>query len=583
MDLVSCVALTILQLIALQPVRKLDSLLILKSFLALFTLQYTLLKICRVVLYPNFFSPLRHLPGPKDHNLLLGQEIKKFRADSPVGAQLEWMHRWPDAPFIRYLSFAGKEALVVNNLAAHKAVLQTHVYDFVKPPFFSRLVGEITGVGLLFSEGEAHKRERRLLAGPFSIPSMRKLLPIFQMKARGLSDVFEGALGNKPYTSLEVVETFSKSTMETICMTVLGIEQDTLSSKYPLGFQELYSRVLHQGPLGQLISVINAFVPIRRIVPLEANYRFIQATADLRTMLREIIQQRAADLADGTFKREMGESRDLLTYMLEEAQLRRQESGIEVWATDDIIGHLLNFTSAGLTPEIHTQSTHLGLIDHFLGHESTATTMAWALYVLATNHHLQDRLRSEIQSLLETSPHPDYDEISNLPYLNNFIREVLRLYSPSLMSIRSTSRDLTIEGVAIPAGTQIDINMAIMHRHPSVWGASAPAFDPDRWDRLAGDAASPYAFQAFLQGPRMCPGRNFALVQVKTVLVALVRRWRFLGVERWGEGKGKGKGKGEGGELLSGGEEEVGRGVRLANPSLTYRPADGLLVRFERL
>lgn len=113
------------------------------------------------------------------------------------------MRKWPDTPFIRYISFAGKEVLLVNSLAAHKAVLQTHVYDFVKPPFFARLVGEITGVGLLFSEGEAHKRERRLLAGPFSVPSMRKLLPVFQTKAKALSSVFEQLLGEKPYATLE--------------------------------------------------------------------------------------------------------------------------------------------------------------------------------------------------------------------------------------------------------------------------------------------------------------------------------------------------------------------------------------------
>lgn len=113
------------------------------------------------------------------------------------------MRKWPDAPFIRYLSFAGKEILLVNTLAPHKAVLQTHVYDFVKPPFFARLVGEITGTGLLFAEGDVHRRERRLLAGPFSVPSMRKLLPVFRAKAQALDRTFEKILGDRPWASLE--------------------------------------------------------------------------------------------------------------------------------------------------------------------------------------------------------------------------------------------------------------------------------------------------------------------------------------------------------------------------------------------
>ncbi|KAI0118546.1 cytochrome P450 [Hypoxylon sp. NC0597] len=553
MDVITCAGLTALEIIALSPGRELYELSNLKKFFVGLLVQYVLLKFYRVVLYPNFFSPLRHLPGPKDHNLILGQEAKKFKAESPVTVQLEWMRKWPDAPFIRYLSFAGKEVLLVNSLAAHKAVLQTYVYDFVKPPFFARLVGEITGVGLLFAEGEHHKRERRLLAGPFSVPSMRKLLPVFREKAKDISAVFEGILGDKPYAAVETIETLSKLTMDTIGVTVLGIELETLSSMYPLGFQELYSRVLHQGAVGQLISVVNAFIPIRDIIPLEANRKFIHATTDLRKMLRDIILKRTADLADGTYRKEMGESRDLLTYMLEEAELRRQETGKEVWTVDDIIGHLLNFTSAG--------------------HESSATTISWCLYILATNPSIQDRLRSEINSLLKTNPEPDYDSISGLPFLHNFLREVLRVFPPSYMAQREATRDLVIENTHIPKGTQIDLIIPLTHQRPSIWGPNAESFDPDRWDHLTGDAASPFAFEAFLQGPRTCPGRNFAIVVVKAVLVELVPQFRFLGIER----------NGEDGELLTGGEERVGRGVKLANPSLTLRPADGLFVRFERI
>ncbi|KAI1096653.1 cytochrome P450 [Rostrohypoxylon terebratum] len=536
------------------PSGELSILLISKRLLFRVIIQSIIIQVLwvfyRVILYPNYLSPLRHLPGPKDHNIILGQEIKKFKAESPVDVQLEWLRRWPDASFIRYISFAGNEVLLVNSLAAHKAVLQTHVYEFVKPPFFARLVGEITGIGLLFAEGEFHKRERKLLAGPFSVPSMRKLVPVFREKAKDLSEEFERLLGENSHGTVEAMETLSKSTMDTIGITVLGIELDTISSIYPQSFQELYGRILHQGPLGQLISVINAFIPIRSFLPIRANRHFIQTTNNLREMLRDIIRRRTADLADGTFKKTMGESRDLLTYMLEEAELRKQETGKEVWSVDDIIGHLLNFTSAG--------------------HESTATTLSWSLYVLATNHSIQDRLRSEITSLLEANPNPDYDSIFGLPYLHNFVREVLRVFPPSYMAQRQTTRPLTISNISIPTGTQIDIIIPLAHKHPSIWGPDAETFDPDRWDALTGDATSPFAFEAFLQGPRTCPGRNFALIEVKAVLVELVPKWRFLGVE------------GKDGELLTGGEEKVGRGVKIANPSLTYRPRDGLLVRFER-
>jgi cytochrome P450 len=128
--------------------------------------------------------------------------------------------------------------------------------------------------------------------------------------------------------------------MDIIGITVLGIELDTLSSIYPLSFQELYGRLLHQSPVGQLIWLIHSFVPIRKYVPLEANRRFINARRDIRTMLREIVEKRKADLKDGTYKKDIGESRDLLTYILEELELRQQETGQEIWTVDDIVGHV---------------------------------------------------------------------------------------------------------------------------------------------------------------------------------------------------------------------------------------------------
>lgn len=73
------------------------------------------------------------------------------------------MRDYPDVAFIRYLSLFNKEILMVNSPAAHKEVLQTQCYSFVKPQFYERVVGEIAGHGILFTEGEEHKKQRRLL------------------------------------------------------------------------------------------------------------------------------------------------------------------------------------------------------------------------------------------------------------------------------------------------------------------------------------------------------------------------------------------------------------------------------------
>jgi len=74
------------------------------------------------------------------------------------------------------------------------------------------------------------------------------------------------------------------------------------------------------------------------------------------------------------------------------------------------------------------------------------------------------------------------------------------------------------------------INPFIAHFHPLIWGPTAYEFNPDRWDNLSATAADPFAFEAFINGPRMCIGKPFALLEFKVLLVELVRRFKFEGV-----------------------------------------------------
>lgn len=143
-------------------------------------------------IYPFFLSPLRNLPGPSAGIPLFGQSIKLFTTNNgPNATLLEWSKKWSKEPFVKYMSIGNSEVLLVNNLQAHKEVMSTKVYSLIKPSFFRRLVGEITGVGLLFADGEEHKKQRRLMANPFSAPNIKKLLPVFKEKADDLVGIFE--------------------------------------------------------------------------------------------------------------------------------------------------------------------------------------------------------------------------------------------------------------------------------------------------------------------------------------------------------------------------------------------------------
>lgn len=115
--------------------------------------------------------------------------------------------------------------------------------------------------------------------------------------------------------------------------------------------------------------------------------------------------------------------------------------------------------------------------------------------------------------------------------------------------------DMSIDGISIPKGTAIDLIAAVLQLNPTIWGDDADEVDPTRWDRLSGDQLSPYAFVAFLQGPRICIGKTLAFMEMKIILAEIVRNFRILRVER---------------------------PFTVQNPGFTLRP-DGLEVRFERI
>lgn len=169
----------------------------LRQLLVLFLAQYALLKVYRMFLYPRLFSPLRHLPGPKNDLPFIGQMGNIISADSPMEPFLTWSATWPEAPLIRYTSLGNQDMLFVNTPEAHKEVLQTHCYAFQKPNLLYRLVGDIIGRGLLFSEGAEHKRQRRILLELFSVPNMRKIFPVFKERSAMMAQWFEDHLDQK--------------------------------------------------------------------------------------------------------------------------------------------------------------------------------------------------------------------------------------------------------------------------------------------------------------------------------------------------------------------------------------------------
>jgi cytochrome P450 len=96
----------------------------------------------------------------------------------------------------------------------------------------------------------------------------------------------------------------------------------------------------------------------------------------------------------------------------------------------------------------------------------------------------------------------------------------------------------------------------MIHHNPSIWGADVEVFNPDRWDAVSGAVANPFSIAAFIQGPRMCPGRALAMLEIKTVFVEMLSNFSL---------------------------EAVDTDVQFSHPTLTLKPKGGLRVRVKRL
>ncbi|OIW25416.1 cytochrome p450 monooxygenase [Coniochaeta ligniaria NRRL 30616] len=485
----------------------------------------------RAFVYPYFVSPLRDLPGPKDHHFFVGQTIHQFTSGHPEEPFRSWMRKWPEVPLIRYFGFANSDAVLINSLQGYKEVLHTKCYSFVRTTGFRRLIQDIIGIGLVFAEGENHRRQRRALGGMtslilnlaltqlglFIVSNIKSYLPMFKEKAAGLAREFEKAIAHngglieeQQADTSPVKDAYSRVTLDVIGIFALGMELKNLDT--PTEFVQCYQIVFDPPRSGQILAAINMILPIRWLPFPKANRAFVEANARLREMIGQITQQRIDEMLagkkDSYVQKYDAPNKDLLTYMIEEKYLAAKDK----WTKEDLVEQVMNFVATG--------------------HETTASALTWATYALGVHHDITRRLRAEALELLKRSPDPSFTDIENLPYLNNFVRESLRIYCPVNGIPRLAIEDVVIAGTHIPKGTTVIPMPSVISFNPTIWGEDAEEFNPDRWDKLSGLATDPYAWAAFGHGPRSCIGKALAMLNFKTIIMELVTSFDFDAVNK---------------------------------------------------
>ncbi len=189
---------------------------------------------------------------------------------------------------------------------------------------------------------------------------------------------------------------------------------------------------------------------------------------------------------------------------------------------------LLDLLQAGVDPETGRRMSDADLRDNLVtfivaGHETTALTLAWALYLCAFDPAIQERAAEEAWAVLGGRV-AGAGDVANLPYLRQIVEETLRLYPPAAFLSRTAAAPDELGGREIRSGDTVMLPIYALHRHQLLWD-DPDRFDPDRF--AAGTQRDRFAFLPFGAGPRICIGAGFAIQESVIILASLLARFRF--------------------------------------------------------
>ena len=333
----------------------------------------------------------------------------------------------------------------------------------------------------------------------FNFRHVKELYPIFWAKAQEMVNYIETQLKNTaPDNTIEIGEWISRATLDIIGLAGMG--QDFNSLRDPdTKLNRVYRSVFQPNRAAQILGLLQFFIPnsILRALPLQRNDDILAAAKLARETSRQLVQAKKKRL-----EKKESVSPDIISIALESGG----------FTDEQLVDNMMTFLAAG--------------------HETTASSFTWAIYLMCQKPEVQRKLReaihTNISSLLESMNHVKLDAIA---YLYAVCNETLRIYAPVPITLRDTVHDTTILGQFVPKTTKIVIAPWAINHSKQLWGEDAEEFNPDRWmvpgQANSGGAVSNYAFLTFLHGPRSCIGQRFAVAELACLLAAFVGKYEF--------------------------------------------------------
>ncbi|MFU8883653.1 MAG: cytochrome P450 [Rhodobacterales bacterium] len=402
-------------------------------------------------------------------DILSAQPAKLYRA---------WMAEFRTPFFRSYLT---------NQPDLVRLVLKERPQDFPKSTRVAEGLRPLLGNSVFLTNGETWQRQRRIIDPAFEGGRLRDTFHAMWNAAEAAVSRLNRETGVA--ATIEIEEVTSHAAADVIFRTLFSIPIENEVASRVFSEFRAYQR-------SQPILNIAAFLPMPRWMPRFHRRKTKRSAASIRHLITALTTARMAEIKAGTAPD------DLAT---------------KIMTTVDPVSKA-RFTTEEMVDQV--------AIFFLAGHETSASALAWSLYLMAQHPAWQDQVAAEADALQIA----DFTVMSRLRVSRDVFREALRLYPPVPMMVRQTTKPERFRDRNLSPGSQIVVSPWHLHRHIRLWD-NPDGFDPARWQTENGKTCQREAFIPFSAGARVCPGAGFAMVEGPLILSMLLRNFRFEPVD----------------------------------------------------
>jgi cytochrome P450 len=415
-------------------------------------------------------------PGPR------GCEVLGFFGVGSVTATIEFFERaarrYGPITSFRILN---RRIYLIDDADLIKEILVTQQHDFARDRG-ATLLRELVGDGMITREEPLHRERRRVLQPAFHRDQIAAYAQIMSAETA----YFRERLA--PNGLIDLRKEMRRLTLSIAGTALFGADFRSSANQVAGVLQRVLARSRWLAP----VATFTEFIPLlyRRFFPHGPSLFFPRERTELEQIIAPIIQQRRA-----------AAGKDVLSLLL-----AYRAGNDDPFTVEDIRNEVVTFMLAG--------------------HETTASALTWAWYLIAQHPAVEEKLHAEADAVLGDRE-ATIDDLVRLPYTSMVFQEAMRLYPPALAFARRPKQPVELGGYTIPPGVSVFVSPYVTQRNPRYFD-QPERFDPERWRTIS---PPKFAYFPFGGGAKMCIGEPFAKAEGVIVLAMLARRWRLASVD----------------------------------------------------